>query len=555
MKTGIVGFVIFTLGLSQTADSFAQAMDPQAVWPLCSRITENPPPGWNAAQGCPAERYGNPSFSDAPFSSTFGPRPLNSEDDRFDFHRGVDIATAIGTPIFAISAGRVEIAGVNSGYSDPLIKLRHFRPGFSSCTAGGGCYYSFYLHISDWVVAPDEQVQKGQLIGYTGASGASGFQHLHFEVRDAPAFDVFSAWSRDAVHPFRALPYQVPNNTAVQFNGVDNSNPQAVRANVTVSSNRYDLVSVEMTVLDASLQVVTQAGNTPDANGYHILPPFYDLETWNFEYSHKDSSSFPWEEYGAGGLYECPYHLAHGSGYDANVHMDALHPDDFHEGLFNGVHIVTGKYWLGGNRDYVVNLEFEALQGPAACLEATAVFVSGDMTTSQWGNCEPTPNTAPVAAFSYACTDLDCSFDAAASSDSDGTIDAYGWSFGNGSNADGVQVTHSFASAGTWIVELMVTDNLGASGWVQHPVTVQEPAADPITLSVSTNGKRNRVNLNWSGGATSKVDIYRDDVLQTSTKNDGAWGDRYVTKGNSYTYKVCEAGSSSACSNPVTINL
>lgn len=158
--------------------------------------------------------------------------------------------------------GNVEIAGVNSDYSDPLIKLRHFRPGFSTRTSGNGCYHSLYLHVSDWVVSVDEQVQKGQLTGYTAASGASGFEHLHFKVREAPAFDVFSAWSRDAVHPFRALPYLLPNNPSIQFNSVDNSNPQALHANVTVTSNRYDLVSVEMAVFDSGLQEVPQAGNT-----------------------------------------------------------------------------------------------------------------------------------------------------------------------------------------------------------------------------------------------------------------------------------------------------
>ena len=555
MKTRMFAVLIGIAGLASALDSFAQAMDPQAVWPLCARITENPPPGWSESQGCPAERFGNAAFTDVPFSSTFGPRPLSSENNRFDFHRGVDIATPIGTPIFAISDANVEIAGVNSGYSDPLIKLRHFRPGFSTCTSGGGCYHSLYLHVSDWVVSVDEQVQKGQLIGYTGASGASGFEHLHFELRDAPAFDVFSAWSRDAIHPFRALPYLFPNNSSVQFNSIDNSDPQAVRANITVTSNRYDLVSVEMAIFDSSLQEVPQAGNTPDANGYHVLPPFYDLENGNFEYSHKDSSSFPWEEFGTGGLYECPYHLDHGASYDANVHMDAQHPGDFHEGYFNGVHIVTNKYWLTGNKDYVVNLEFEGLQGPAACIEATAVFASGDLSSSQWGNCEIVPNTPPVAAFTYACTDLDCTFDGSPSQDPDGTVDAYIWSFGDGGSASGIAVAHSFISAGTYLVDLLVTDNDGASDSVQQSVTVQEPVADPIALSVSTNKKRNRVNLVWSGATTAKVDIYRDGILVSSTRNDGGWGDRKVANGNSYTYQLCETGAQAVCSDPVGIDL
>ena len=183
MKTGIVLAVAVLWALTDVNVSTAQSMDSQAVWPLCGRITEDKPKGWRPHKGCPSARFGNSLYTDEPFSSTFGPRPLGSESDRYDFHRGVDIATPTGTPIFAISDGNVEIAGVNSGYSDPLIKVRHYRPGFSTCTSGGGCYHSYYLHVSDWVVSEDETVNKGQLIGYTGASGASGFQHLHFEVR------------------------------------------------------------------------------------------------------------------------------------------------------------------------------------------------------------------------------------------------------------------------------------------------------------------------------------------------------------------------------------
>ncbi len=373
---------------------FANDYDPLPVWPLCGRITENPPPGWQPSDGCPEDRFGHTGFSDAPFSSTFGPRPLASEGNRYDFHRGMDIATPLNTPIFAIADGIVQSAGPHPSYSDPMIRLRHFRPGETGCS-GPGCYNSLYLHVNGWVVGEDEAVQKGQLIGYTGASGASGFQHLHFEIRDAPGFDPFSSWSRDAVHPLGVLPYDVPNNTSISFGTVDNSNPNAVTAEVTVTSNRYDLVRVEMTVFDQNLQVVEQPGNTPNILGYDVLPPFFDMEAANFQYSHKNSSSFPWASFSAGGVNECPYHQDHGPSYNANVHLDAQHPLDFHQGLFNGVHITTTKYWP--NSDYWVKLDFLQLQGPAQCIEATATFASGDTTVSQWGQCDGSEEVPPQA--------------------------------------------------------------------------------------------------------------------------------------------------------------
>ncbi len=46
----------------------------------------------------------------------------------------------------------------------------------------------------------------------------------------------------------------------------------------------------------------------------------------------------------------------------------------------------------------------------------------------------PPANQPPTAGFSVSCQQLDCSFDAGASTDADGTITAYAWDFGDGSD-------------------------------------------------------------------------------------------------------------------------
>ncbi len=381
--------VLLIVPLVVATPSGAQ-MDTSSVWPLCGRIAENPPPGWLAEDGCPLARAGDPSFSDAPFSATFGPRPLASDSNRYDFHRGVDLATPIGTPIFAITDGVVQHAGVHPEYDDPVIRIRHFRPGATSCS-GVGCYESQYLHVSGWVVAAGQNAVKGQLIGYSGASSATGFEHLHFEVRDAPASDPFSAWSRDAVHPFRSVPYLAPNNTTLVFNAVDASDPNATLADLTVLSNRYDLVAVRLLVKDANANPVPQPGDTPNARGYNVLPAFLDYEETNFQYSHKNSTAVPWSSFQQGGANECPYVGDHGASYDAGVHLDEQDPLDAHVGLFNGVRTRTLKYWPSDQHSYEVRLEFLGLKGPAACVEATAAFASGATTTAKWGACDPPP--------------------------------------------------------------------------------------------------------------------------------------------------------------------
>ena len=42
---------------------------------------------------------------------------------RYDFHRGVDIPTEDGTPLYAIDDGKVKIAGYHINYSDGTISV------------------------------------------------------------------------------------------------------------------------------------------------------------------------------------------------------------------------------------------------------------------------------------------------------------------------------------------------------------------------------------------------------------------------------------------------
>ena len=92
----------------------------------------------------------------------------------------------------------------------------------------------------------------------------------------------------------------------------------------------------------------------------------------------------------------------------------------------------------------------------------------------------PPPSEVPTASFTASPTSgkapLEVSFDASGSSDLDGTIDSYRWdfipykSYGTGS---GVSVSYTFDSAGTYDVELTVTDNDGATDSTRKTITVE----------------------------------------------------------------------------------
>ena len=82
------------------------------------------------------------------------------------------------------------------------------------------------------------------------------------------------------------------------------------------------------------------------------------------------------------------------------------------------------------------------------------------------------PNTAPGAAFTSTVDDLVASFDAAGSSDPDGTVESYAWDFGDGTGGSGVSPDHTFAASGTYTVRLRVSDDGGGTDTVSHDVEV-----------------------------------------------------------------------------------
>ncbi len=82
-------------------------------------------------------------------------------------------------------------------------------------------------------------------------------------------------------------------------------------------------------------------------------------------------------------------------------------------------------------------------------------------------------NQTPVAAFSFAATDLSVDF-TDASTDADGTIASWSWDFGDGNSSTEQNPTHVFATAGTFNVTLTVTDNGGLQSSIAQDVTVTE---------------------------------------------------------------------------------
>lgn len=74
-----------------------------------------------------------------------------------------------------------------------------------------------------------------------------------------------------------------------------------------------------------------------------------------------------------------------------------------------------------------------------------------------------TTNTAPAAAAVTSCSGATCSFDARGSTDADGAITSYRWSFSDGATASGAVVSRTFSGPGSYTGTVTVADSAGAT--------------------------------------------------------------------------------------------
>ncbi len=88
-------------------------------------------------------------------------------------HYGVDLAAPIGTPIMAVSDGRVSFTGWQRGYGRIVI-LKH-----------KGGYKTYYGHLSRFAkgIKKGAMVKRKQIIGYVGRSGYATGPHLDYRVK------------------------------------------------------------------------------------------------------------------------------------------------------------------------------------------------------------------------------------------------------------------------------------------------------------------------------------------------------------------------------------
>ncbi len=91
--------------------------------------------------------------------------------DANNFHPGIDIACAIGTPVLATGSGVVELVDYDSVYGH-MVVLRH-----------NDSVTTVYAHNDESLVNVGQNVLVGARVASSGNSGKSTAPHLHYEIR------------------------------------------------------------------------------------------------------------------------------------------------------------------------------------------------------------------------------------------------------------------------------------------------------------------------------------------------------------------------------------
>ena len=86
-----------------------------------------------------------------------------------EFHKGIDLAIPVGTPVRTIADGRVVYAGWGTGYGK-YVKVVH-----------PGGFATIYAHLSRFDVHVGETVKQGEVVALSGNTGWSTGPHLYFQ--------------------------------------------------------------------------------------------------------------------------------------------------------------------------------------------------------------------------------------------------------------------------------------------------------------------------------------------------------------------------------------
>lgn len=179
------------------------------------------------------------------------------------------------------------------------------------------------------------------------------------------------------------------------------------------------------------------------------------------------------------------------------------------------------------------------------------------------------PNAAPIALFAVqdVIDDTDPTagmtkqFDASASRDSDGRIEEFRWNFGDGTQAFGQTVSHTFSRSGRFSVRLTVADDRGAVADVTRTILIN---ASPVAVFTFEEDPNDSLRFTFDGSGSSDSDgtisRFRWDFGDGSPEEEGSSvAHTYAIPGAftvtlTVTDDLGASGSASQTLNPTTLS-
>lgn len=92
-------------------------------------------------------------------------------------HKGIDFAAPVGTPVVACNDGIVTSLNWGKAFGRHIV-VDHVK--FADGTPG---LWAGYMHLSKVKVKVGQKVKKGQILGWSGATGHVTGPHLHLEIQ------------------------------------------------------------------------------------------------------------------------------------------------------------------------------------------------------------------------------------------------------------------------------------------------------------------------------------------------------------------------------------
>lgn len=103
-------------------------------------------------------------------TSKYGKRK-NPVTGNWRFHKGIDLAAPLKTPVSACKSGKIKTVGKNHVLYGTYIIISH-----------KGGIESLYAHLNDTTVIEKQEISTGHVIGHVGTTGQTTGPHLHFEI-------------------------------------------------------------------------------------------------------------------------------------------------------------------------------------------------------------------------------------------------------------------------------------------------------------------------------------------------------------------------------------